>query len=79
MYIEHTKICPFLGKECIGCGDVQQSAKHYSVRSCIFYDEYFPSETEPCLIKRAVNKILDIPDCPDDNPVEVPWDAEEKE
>ena len=74
-YIESRPVCPFVGKECIGCGVTQQSIRDGILRTCMFFDQYYASETEPCLLKRAVNRILKIPDYPtvDNTSVDVPW------
>lgn len=72
--IESKPICPFMQKECIACGVTSYSIRNGVVFPCMFFDEYACSDTEPCLIKRAVNTILKRPDKPEkDEPVDIPY------
>ena len=73
MVIESRPICPFVGKECVACGVSQQSLRNGIIHPCMYFDELAPSDTEPCLLKRAVNKMLKIPDFPEVKPIEVPY------
>lgn len=75
MVFESKPICPFVGRECISCGVTQQAMRTGILHPCAFWDEYASDPVEPCLIKRAVNKVLKIPDCADktETKVEVPY------
>jgi len=71
-YVEVESICPFIGKPCIKDGWQWNSSV---IHPCAFFDEYACSDTEPCLIKRAVNTILKRSDKPETNkPVDVPFE-----
>ena len=76
-YIEVVAVCPFVGKPCIKDG--WQWDKN-TANPCMFWDELSDSNAEPCLLARAVNRILKRPDFPEriETP-DVPWDTEEKE
>lgn len=62
------EICPFVGAPCAYEVDIDGF-----LYICRFFDEYAPSDTEPCLIKRAANRILKIPDKPEEAPLDLPY------
>ena len=70
--IQVDPICPFVNRKCITDGFVKHTPEGAVYRPCMYFDEYSSGE-EPCLIKRAINKVLDIPDHPIDTTVEVPY------
>ena len=80
MDIKVRPVCPFNGgQECIACGITNHSMRNGILNPCAFFEECCPSDTEPCIIKRAMNKILGRPDFPDENvEIEVPWNTDNK-
>ena len=80
--VEIEPVCPFIGlKQCRKDGwEFGSKVLH----PCAFYDSdvIYSSEypQEPCMIKRAVNKILsdEITDNPTDAELYVPWETEEE-
>jgi len=79
--VEIEPVCPFIGKKCIADGWQWNSLIQHP---CAFYDENtmcreYPEE--PCLIKRAINKILENEETSqaEDISASVPWDTSEKE
>lgn len=85
--IEIKPVCPLLGgKECISDGLTREVLWNCGVaHPCMFFDGDSVyngvNPTEPCRLKRAVNRILirEKPDEYDGEIPNVPWSTEKKE
>ena len=76
--VEVEPVCPFVGfKPCIKDGWKWNTNTYHP---CAYFDEDAMDDDEPCLIQRAVKKVLGIErKNPDDPvPVDVPWTTEKE-